>query len=250
MIKKTLSYLSSSFHKNFLMPEGVKTLVYALLIAGIIRSFLFEPFHIPSGSMKNGLLEGDFLISSKYSYGYSKYSFPFGMVPIKDRVFSNIPERGDVIIFRPPATPNINYIKRLIGLPGDEIQMINSELILNGKKVQRVEIEPYKYNDEFYISRYRETLPNGKSYDVLDMIPDGLKDNTPKYVVPQGHYFFMGDNRDNSQDSRYLGEVGYVPHKNLVAKARFIFMSKDGSLLKVWEWFTKIRFSRIFTTIE
>ena len=236
---------------NDWLKENLKTLLYALLIAGFIRSVFFEPFHIPSGSMKDGLLEGDFIIVSKYSYGYSKYSFPFALMPIKNRVFFREPERGDVVVFRQPTNTRINYIKRLIGKPGDEIQVIGGVLYINGVEVKRVADGSYiDVRSDTILSKYIETLDNGKKYSVLDELSDGVKDNTPKYIVPKEHYFFMGDNRDNSQDSRYLSEVGFVHKRNLVGKARFIFMSKDGSLLQFWNWHKNVRWERVFMKIE
>ena len=232
------------------IKSNLKTLVWALLIAGVIRSLFFEPFHIPSGSMKDTLLEGDFIIVSKSSYGYSKYSFPFAMFPIKNRVFFKKPNRGDVIVFRLPTNPRINYIKRLIGLPGDKIQIISGELYLNDKLVTKEFIGIFDDRIKGGMKKYKETLPNGKEYYVLDHVPNSLKDNTPSYIVPEGHYFFLGDNRDNSQDSRFLKEVGFVPEQNLVGRAKFIFMSSNDSLIKVWAWFKNIRFKRIFSTID
>jgi len=229
---------------------NLKIFVEAILIATIIRSFFFEPFHIPSGSMKDNLLEGDFIIVSKYTYGYSKYSFPFGIAPIEERVWADKPERGDVIVFRLPSNPRINYIKRLIGLPGDKIQMKNGRLFINDQAVPKEADGFYLDPDKGLIEKFVETLPEGKKYNVLDYVPNGAKDSTPVFEVPAGHYFFMGDNRDNSQDSRFLTKVGFVPERNLVGKARIIFMSSQGSLLKFWEWHRAIRFDRIFSKIE
>lgn len=231
------------------VKSNLKTIAWAVVIAGIIRSLLFEPFHIPSSSMKDTLLTGDFIIVSKSSYGYSKYSFPFAMFPFKGRVFSEKPERGDVSVFRLPSNPRINYIKRLIGLPGDTIQIVNGELYLNGELVKRTMVGMLDDGDGPPAVKYQETLPGGKSYYVLDQVLDGLKDNTPIYTVPKGHYFFLGDNRDNSQDSRYLNKVGFISEEHLIGKAKFIFMSSEDSLLKLWAIGKNIRFKRLFKEI-
>ncbi len=213
--------------------ETVKTIIYALLIALVIRTFLFQPFNIPSGSMENTLLIGDYLFVEKYAYGYSRYSFPWGLGPLGDawqgRIFGSPPKRGDVVVFKLPSDPSIDYIKRLIGLPGDRIQMMNDRLYINDKIVPQTRSSDYVETldgYEHHVPRYREMLPGGKSHDVLDRDPNGPADNTDVYVVPPGHYFMMGDNRDNSDDSR--AGVGYVPAENLVGKAEFIFFSTNG----------------------
>jgi signal peptidase I len=235
--------------------EIVKVIVQALLLALVIRTFLFQPFNIPSGSMMNTLLIGDYLFVSKYSYGYSRYSFPFGIVPISGRVWSAEPERGDVVVFKLPADNETDYIKRVIGLPGDSIQMIGGVLHINGTAVQREKIADFvetgRNGVETTIARYRETLPNGVSYDTLDLGPNGYWDDTQVYKVPPGHFFMMGDNRDNSQDSRVLDHVGYVPFENLVGKAQVIFFSVgDGEpIWKVWLWPWTVRWNRIFDTL-
>lgn len=238
----------------------IKLLSIAVFLALVIRSLFFEPFHIPSGSMKSGLLTGDFVFVSKSSYGYSKYSFPFGLAPIKDRIFFTEPKRGDVAVFRLPTNPKINYIKRLIGLPGDKIQIKDSLLYLNGKLIDRKKLESFKttnrYDAEVTMDQYLETLPSGKSYKIIEAAYDLPQDNTKIYVVPEGHYFFMGDNRDNSKDSRFSYDVGFVPAQNLIGKAKFIFMSYERSekpksfFGRIYEFFTKMRFSRIFKTVE
>jgi len=233
--------------------ETVKTIVYALLIAVVIRSLFFQPFNIPSGSMENTLLVGDYLFVEKYAYGYSRYSFPFGLAPIPGRIFGREPTRGDVIVFKFPHDNSTDYIKRLIGLPGDHIQMINGQLYIDDHAVPKVRVADYVENLDGYqnhVPRYRETLPNGKSYYVLDRLSDGPEDNTDVYVVPPGHYFMMGDNRDNSADSRTA--VGYVPAENLVGKAEILFFSTDGSahIWEFWKWPAAIRYSRIFTIID
>jgi len=248
MAKKKTNTKKITENKFF---ENARLFAEAILIATIIRSFLFEPFHIPSGSMKDTLLEGDFIIVSKYTYGYSRYSFPFGIAPIKNRIWEGEgPERGDVIVFRLPSNPRINYIKRLIGLPGDKVQMQNGRLFINEQAVPKEADGFYLDKDKGLVERYIETLPNGKKYKVLDYVPNFPSDNTPIFEVPSDHYFFMGDNRDNSQDSRFLTKVGFVPKRNLVGKARFIFMSSEGSLLKFWEWHRSVRGSRVFSRIK
>jgi signal peptidase I len=237
--------------------ETVKTIVYALLIALVIRTFLFQPFNIPSGSMEATLLVGDYLFVEKFAYGYSKNSFPYSLAPFHGRVFATEPTRGDVIVFKMPNKASEHYmedyIKRLVGMPGDKIQVLEGILYINGKAVPRAPVADYVETDEFGITRdvrqYKETLPNGKSYLVLDRGPSEF-DNTGVFTVPAGHYFMMGDNRDNSDDSR--GEVGYVPFENLVGRAELRFFSIDDSAIwyEPWTWPGAIRFSRMFTLID
>jgi signal peptidase I len=232
--------------------DTLRSLAIAILIALLFRSLFFEPFYIPSGSMKSTLLVGDYVFVSKYSYGYSKYSFPLGLPLFDGRVLADQPERGDVIVFRLPTDPNINYIKRLIGLPGDTIQVKEGIVYLNDTPVPRNRVENFIDIDEegnrTEIPQYMETLPNGVSYHVLDQTHHGALDNTGVYHIPAGHYFMMGDNRDNSQDSRVLDMVGYVPYQNLMGPARMIFLSCNGSLLKIWDWWDSLRFNRFFST--
>jgi signal peptidase I len=228
--------------------EVAKTIIYALLIAGVIRSFIFQPFNIPSGSMEATLLVGDYLFVSKSAYGYSRYSFPFGMIPFSGRVIGFSPKRGDVVVFKFPGDNSTDYIKRLIGLPGDRIQMKNSVLYINDKPVPRVRVQDYIEHfgpQEHHVTQLRETLPNGVSYDVLQRDPEGDLNNTQVFVVPEGHYFMMGDNRDNSADSR--ANVGYVPFENFVGKAEIIFFSTDGTahFWEFWKWPFTIRYTRI-----
>ncbi|HUJ02571.1 MAG TPA: signal peptidase I [Rhizomicrobium sp.] len=233
--------------------ETVKTVAYALLIALVIRTFLFQPFNIPSGSMENTLLVGDYLFVEKYAYGYSRYSFPFGLMPFSGRIFGSEPKRGDVIVFKLPSDPSVDFIKRVIGLPGDRIQMINDRLYINDKIVPEKRISDYIENiDGFqhHVPRYREFLPGGRAHDILDRDPNGPADNTDVFIVPPGHYFMMGDNRDNSDDSR--AGVGYVPAENLVGKAEFIFFSTNGSarFWEFWKWPWTVRYDRLFTVID
>jgi signal peptidase I len=237
--------------------ETVKTVVYALLIALVIRTFFFQPFNIPSASMEGTLQIGDYLFVEKFAYGYSRNSFPFGIAPFSGRVFGSEPHRGDVIVFKMPNenSPDYmkDYIKRLIGLPGDRIQVINSRLYLNDKIVPRTRVQDYietMDGVERHVPQYRETLPGGKSFLTLDRMPDGPLDNTGVYVVPAGDYFMMGDNRDNSDDSRE--DVGYVPAQNLVGKAEFIFFSIDlpEDWWKFWNWPAEIRYSRMLSGID
>jgi signal peptidase I len=250
--------------------ELVKTIGGALLIALAIRTFLFQPFNIPSGSMEATLLIGDYLFVEKFAYGYSRYSFPWGLGPIpQGRIWQGAgPKRGDVVVFKLPSDNSTDYIKRVIGLPGDRIQLIDGQIYLNDKPVSRVRVSDYIDTDplgaHYHVARYRETLPSGRSYLVLAREPLGADNNTGVYVVPPGHYFMMGDNRDNSLDSRFAATgkgdafdrpdgVGFVPAANLVGKAEFIFFSYDGQgweLLEFWHWPWSIRFSRMFTTID
>jgi signal peptidase I len=237
--------------------ETIKTVVYAVLIAVTVRTVAFEPFNIPSGSMIPSLLIGDYLFVSKYSYGYSKHSLPMSLPLFEGRIFERIPERGDVVVFKLPTDNRTDYIKRLIGLPGDHIQMIRGRLFINGTMVERQQIEDYVDRDSRgNLTRgiqYLETLPNGKVHRIQELAGDeGPMDNTMEYVVPAGHYFMMGDNRDNSQDSRFLAQVGYVPAENLVGKAQVIFFSVDGSaaLWEIWKWPMAIRWNHVLNMVN
>ncbi len=231
----------------------VKTLAVAMLCATIIRSFFYEPFHIPSSSMKPNLLIGDYIFVSKFSYGYSKYSFPFSLNLFPGRIFQTKPERGDVVVFRLPSNPNINYIKRLMGLPGDKIQVTDGQVFINEKAVTKEYFDDFIDQNNSKIKRFVETLPSGekegKKIKVLDQ-SDTPQDNTGVYVVPEGHYFMMGDNRDNSQDSRFLNAVGYVPEENLVGKAKIIFFSDQSPFWQFWSWYEMVRWERIFHPID
>ena len=249
--------------------ETVKVIIQALLIAFFVRTFFYQPFNIPSASMYPTLKVGDYLFVSKLSYGYGKYSFNFSlgvfgtewlkccdMIDFPGRVvLADTPKRGDVAVFKLPTDTDIDYIKRVIGLPGDRVQMRDGVLFINGQAVKKERIEDYVDASEpgltAPVPQFRETLPNGVQYRVLDTNPNGAADNTDVYVVPDGHYFMMGDNRDNSQDSRYLDVVGYVPIENYVGRADIIFfsISPDASLIEVWRWPFAIRWSRFFTLI-
>ncbi|MEM5584013.1 MULTISPECIES: signal peptidase I [unclassified Roseibium] len=231
--------------------ETVKVIVQALLLALIVRTFLFQPFNIPSGSMKDTLLIGDYLFVSKYSYGYSRYSFPFGLAPFSGRVWATPPERGDVAVFKLPTDTSIDYIKRVMGLPGDTIQVIDGVVHINGDPVKRERIDDYIEQSPAglvrRVPRFRETLPNGVSFDTLDLTPNGQMDNTREYKVPEGHYFMMGDNRDNSIDSRYQTRVGFVPYDNFMGRAEILFFSiKDETpAWQIWTWPWSVRWDRI-----
>jgi signal peptidase I len=237
--------------------EIVKTIVYALAIALVIRVLLFQPFTIPSASMEPNLLVGDYIIVSKYSYGYSKHSIPFSPPLFEGRIFERKPERGDVIVFKLPSDAKKDYIKRLIGLPGDRVQMRDGALYINGEPVKRqvvatgVDESPFGYDR--MVKQVRETFPAGKSFITADSAESDM-DNTPEFVVPAGHYFFMGDNRDNSLDSRvdqHAGGVGFVPAENLQGKAQVILLSWDqASLLQPWTWFTRARPGRFFQLVK
>ena len=235
--------------------ETIRVIIYALILAGIVRVFFFQPFNIPSGSMKSTLLIGDYLFVSKLSYGYSQYSFPFGLITFDGRVFASAPTRGDVAVFKLPSNNSTDYIKRVSGMPGDTVQMIDGVLYLNGKAVPRERVADFVDRDQLgnvrRIRRYRETLPNGVSYLTLDMVNNGSLDNTVEFEVPDGFYFMMGDNRDNSTDSRDPAGVGFVPFENFIGRADLIFFSArpDGSLLAFWRWPTTIRWGRIFKLV-
>ncbi len=241
--------------------ETVKTVVYAVLIALFIRTVAYEPFNIPSGSMIPTLLIGDYLFVSKFSYGYSRHSLPFSLPLIPSRVMVTPPERGDVAVFKWPNDNKTDYIKRVIGLPGDRIQVRGGRLHINGKRVRRERVEDFIERDERGRSRrvpqFIETLPGGRKHRILEYTDAGELDNTEIFTVPKGHYFMMGDNRDNSSDSRVPSDsirrgVGFVPLENLVGRAEILFFSTDGSARawEVWGWPSAARFKRFFRTIE
>ncbi|MDO9222946.1 MAG: signal peptidase I [Caulobacter sp.] len=238
--------------------EIVKTVVYALLIALVLRIFLFQPFTIPSASMEPNLLKGDYIIVSKYSYGYSKNSIPFSPPLFKGRIFASTPARGDIIVFKTPAGRHEDYIKRLVGLPGDRIQVKAGVVSVNGKVITRAYDgagDPGACWNGSPVQRFRETNMTDRQYLTYDCGPRGDVDDTGIYIVPEGHYFFMGDNRDNSLDSRVApeaGGVGFVPAENLVGRARIILLSWNGeaSLFKPWTWFLDARPSRFFNVLK
>src|SRR2546428_9647931 len=236
--------------------ETIRTVVYAVLIALVVRTFAIEPFNIPSGSMIPTLLVGDYLFVSKYSYGYTHYSFPFSPPIFTGRILGQPVNRGDVVVFRLPKDDSTDYIKRVIGLPGDRIQMIDGVLHINGQPVKRERIEDFIETEEgsrtSRVKRWRETLPNGVSYTTLDLVDNGFYDNTPVYQIPAGHYFMMGDNRDNSTDSRVLSQVGYVPFENIVGRSQIIFFSvREGEhAWMVWRWPWAVRWNRLFTIVR
>ena len=250
--------------------ELIKTVVYALLIAGVFRTLFFQPFWIPSGSMKDTLLIGDFVFVNKMAYGYSKYSCPFALCPFSGRILFSEPERGDVVVFSHPVHGQ-DFIKRLIGLPGDTVQMKNGVLYLNGQEVKQepagVFEEPYEaqgpmgyaprcandpvgFNGVCQKERSIETLPEGRQHAILNIVNNGPGDNTDMFTVPEGHYFFMGDNRDNSQDSRFIqanGGVGMVPADRLIGRAdRIMFSFRGTSMFQFWTW----RSDRYFKKVE
>jgi len=243
---------------NFLsiIIENIKTLFYALVIAVLIRSLFFQPFYIPSSSMEPTLLIGDRIFVKKYSYGYSKHSFPFSPPFFSNRVFNKIPNYGDLVVFKTPADNRTDYIKRLIGLPGDTIQFINGKIFLNGAEILRTKVnKKYKIRCGSLtpdVNVYKETLPNGKKYiAVYNKL--GSMQNTDVYKVPKEHFFFLGDNRDCSKDSRYLSSVGYVSNENLVGNATIIFFSNDtisGSIFKFWNWDQSLRVKRFFNLLK
>jgi signal peptidase I len=239
----------------FIIYDNIKTLLGALFIAILIRSFIFQPFYIPSSSMEPTLLVGDRIFVSKYTYGYSKHSFPFSPNFSNTRFFQKTPIVGDLVVFKTPTDNRTDYIKRLIGLPGDTIQFINGELFINNNKIPRKKIKNTKYircgKYNLVTETFIETLPNGIEH-LVSYKKSGTLKNTQKYKVPLNHYFLMGDNRDCSRDSRFLDSVGYVRNLNLVGKANVIFFSNDtlkGSLLKIWNLHNSFRLERIFTKL-
>jgi len=256
--------------------ELVKTVVWAAAIALVVRTFFYEPFNIPSGSMMPTLLIGDYLFVSKIAYGYGRYSFPFGLADFDGRIFADVPNRGDVVVFRPPGEPETDFIKRVVGLPGDRVQMKAGILNINGQPVERRRIEDYVDPDNKFgrpIPQYIETLPGGVQHRIIEISGDqGDLDNTPTYVVPEGHYFMMGDNRDGSNDSRpwdrfsgigidgeinaqnakVLDKVGFVPNDNLVGPAQILFWSygPDFRWYNPISWVSALRFNRLFDFVE
>tara|TARA_Y100000590_G_C15487076_1_gene926230 strand:+ start:186 stop:920 length:735 start_codon:yes stop_codon:yes gene_type:complete len=241
--------------KNFIF-ENLKTIFYALIIAIFIRSIFFQPFYIPSSSMEPNLLVGDRLFVTKFSYGYSKHSFPFSPPIFSGRIFFSNPKRGDVIVFKTPADNRTDYIKRLIGLPGDTIQFIDGNLYLNNneilKTIKSSTDELYCGNKKIKVNTFIEKLPNGVLYEA-SYVKDYPFQNSDKFIVPENHFFFLGDNRDCSKDSRFLSAVGYVHKDNLVGKAQYLFFSsnpKEGSVFVFWKWKKILRFSRFLKKIN
>jgi signal peptidase I len=236
--------------------ETIKTVVYAVVIAFGVRTFAYEPFNIPSGSMIPTLLVGDYLFVSKFSYGYSRYTVAFGAPLFDGRLFFTKPERGDVAVFKLPRDNKTDYIKRIVGLPGDRIQVINGILHINGESVKRDRVEDFVTTDQFgrqvRVAQYIETLPNGRKHHIIEESDSGSLDNTQVYVVPENHFFAMGDNRDNSLDSRVNSMVGFVPVENLVGRAEFLFFSIDEGthFWEIWKWPLAVRFSRIFEGVS
>ncbi len=236
--------------------ENIKTLFYALVIAVLIRSLFIQPFYIPSSSMEPTLLIGDRIFVSKMTYGYSKHSFPFSPPIFSNRFFANKPNYGDLVVFKTPADNRTDYIKRLIGLPGDSIQFVEGEIFLNDKKIQREKVDKkYEIRCGIFspeVSAFKEKLPNGVEYIAVYNNAGTMK-NTDKYIVPENHYFLLGDNRDCSKDSRFLSSVGYVSDENLVGNAKMIFFSNDtisGSVFKFWNWKNSLRLDRFFNILK
>jgi signal peptidase I len=236
--------------------ETIKTVVYAVVIAFGVRTFAYEPFNIPSGSMIPTLLVGDYLFVSKFSYGYSRYTVAFGAPLFDGRILYTKPERGDVAVFKLPRDNKTDYIKRIIGLPGDRIQVIGGILHINGEAVKRDRVEDFVTTDQFgrqvRVAQYVETLPNGRKHNIIEESDSGSLDNTQVYTVPENHFFAMGDNRDNSLDSRVSSMVGFVPVENLVGRAEFLFFSIDegSSFWEFWKWPWAVRFGRIFDGVS
>jgi len=241
--------------KKFII-DNFKTLFYALIIAIFIRSIFIQPFYIPSSSMEPNLLVGDRLFVTKYSYGYSKHSFPFSPNLFKGRIMFSEPKRGDVIVFKTPADNRTDYIKRLIGLPGDEIQFIDGNLYVNNNQIIKTLVSSIDVifcgNQTIKVNTFEEKLPNGKKYKATYRKEYSFQ-NSDKFLIPENHFFFLGDNRDCSKDSRFLSEVGYVHKNNLVGKAQILFFSSDykiGSILKFWQWKEILRTKRFFKLIN
>ena len=234
--------------------NNVKALLWALLIAGVIRTFIIEPFKIPSGSMKPNLLVGDFLFVSKWDYGYSRYSFPFGLAPIKDKLFEKSPKRGDIIVFKLPGQENINYVKRLIGLPGETIKVENGKVLVKSKNSNSFKQISQKNDGIFIDTQHQKQIQQliEDNYKILNITDNGPLDFTPEYLIPEDKYFFLGDNRDNSSDSRVMSGVGFVPKVNIIGKVWFIWFSIDTgfSLHKFWTLPLHIRYDRLFRVVK
>jgi signal peptidase I len=251
-----MSVTSGTKRKEGGVGETVRVIFHALIIALVIRTFLFQPFNIPSGSMKATLLVGDYLFVSKYSYGYSQFSLPLSPALFSGRLPDGfLPERGDVVVFRLPKDTSTDYIKRVIGLPGDKIQVTDGIVSINGVPVKHERIADFIETEEGApdapVKRWKDTLPNGVSYETLDLVDNGFADNTQVYTVPADHYFMMGDNRDNSTDSRF-SQVGFVPFENIVGKAQIIFFSvyEGERAWQFWRWPFAVRWNRLFTIVR
>lgn len=238
------------------LKKETSGLAWAFLFAMVIRTFFYQPFNIPSGSMIPTLLVGDYLFVNKYCYGYSRHSLPFGVNLFSGRIFDNPPKRGDVVVFFNPKHDNLDYIKRLVGLPGDRIQVIKGILHINGEAVKLEKIQDYHTVDAKgqlqVIPQYIETLPNGVKHPILKAFPfgEGRLDNTEEFVVPEGHYFMMGDNRDNSSDSRVQSSVGYIPAQNIIGRADVLFFSTEAKWYNPLDWFSGVRSDRLAQVIR
>ena len=236
------------------LVNNLKALFWALLIAGVIRTFAIEPFKIPSGSMKPNLLVGDFLFVSKWNYGYSRYSFPFGLAPFSGKIFEKNPERGDIIVFKLPGQENINYVKRLLGLPGETIKVMDGDVFIKKNDSANFEKLNQVSDDLFFDDQYQEEIKQltEDNYKILNITDNGPLDYTPEYEIPENKYFFMGDNRDNSSDSRVMSGVGFVPKENMIGKVWFIWLSIDTqfSLTKFWTLPLHIRYERLFKSVK
>ncbi len=251
-----MSVTSGTKRKEGGIAETIRVIFHALVIALVIRTFLFQPFNIPSGSMKATLLVGDYLFVSKYSYGFSQYSLPLSPPLFSGRIPDGfMPERGDVVVFRLPKDTSTDYIKRVIGLPGDQIQVIDGVVSINGTPVKHERASDFVETEEgaqnANVKRWKDTLPNGVSFYTLDLVDNGFADNTQVYTVPPGHYFMMGDNRDNSTDSRF-SQVGMVPFENIVGRAQMIFFSvyEGERAWQFWRWPVAVRWNRLFTIVR
>ncbi len=261
---------TKSTAKSLLLEEDeswfdfAKTVLFIVILISLFNSFAFKTFRIPSESMLKNLMIGDFLVVSKYTYGYSKHSLPFSMPLISGRIFASEVERGDVVVFRLPSDTSKYYIKRIVGIPGDQIQMIEGALFLNGEKVPTQKLDDFvRFNGtgkKETFERLQETMPNGRSYEILDRgySKGSTADDTKVYTVPEGHYFAMGDHRDNSLDSRWKatgpgeGGVGFLPAENIIGEARWILLSFNNyaESFKFWQWFPAERRERFFSTIQ
>jgi signal peptidase I len=243
-----LKKLKSSFVNN------IKALLWALLIAGVIRTFAIEPFKIPSGSMKPNLLVGDFLFVSKWDYGYSRYSFPFGLAPFSGKIIEKNPSRGDIIVFKLPGQENINYVKRLVGLPGETIKVVDGLIYLKKVGSDNFKVIEQSDNGLFFDDQYQANINQlvESDYKILNLTDSGPLDFTPEYKIPKNKFFFMGDNRDNSSDSRVMSGVGFVPKENIIGKVWFIWFSVDTdfSLSRFWTLPLHIRYDRLFNAVK